>query len=275
MHFGCRLIVQIHCVPARITIGGTLREQGGFCLPLMHCMTRGVTLSPQTRRYSMEESPWLICLRFPETIGVAVPAKAELKVMLTFGRMSKICQNKTNPVLSQTWDTIFHRMLLQSPGTTTTRNLLYQRTPHPSSIQQFMPYQNSYEVGGSSQGGTQDLIDSMDRVRWTNFSLLFDGLDHFIPQQSSPHTPIDLALTLPRSDTYTQPAVAGRRSASIGDTASSALRPYDAMQMPGRRLSYTEADATADEVEGPAGRPRRDTQAPLCGTGGRLGHHHH
>ncbi|QHO59446.1 Serine/threonine protein phosphatase 7 long form isogeny [Arachis hypogaea] len=78
-------------------------------------------------------------------------------------------------------------------------------------------------------GGTQDLIDSMDRVGWTNFSSLFDGLDHFIPQQSSPHTPTDLALALPRSDTYTQPAYAGRRSASVGDTAVSPLRPYDAM----------------------------------------------
>ncbi|QHN82132.1 uncharacterized protein DS421_20g693020 [Arachis hypogaea] len=114
----------------------------------------------------------------------------------------------------------------------------------------------------------------MHRVGWTNFSSLFDGLDHFIPQQSSPHTPTDLALTLPRSDTYTQPAYAGMRSASLGDTAGSALRPYDAMQMSGRRLSYTGADATPDEVEGPAAHPRRETRAPSCGTGGRLGHEH-
>ncbi|QHO00311.1 uncharacterized protein DS421_13g405440 [Arachis hypogaea] len=145
---------------------------------------------------------------------------------------------------------------------------------HPFSIQQFMLYQNSYEIGGSSQGGTQDLIDSMDRVGWTNFSSLFDRLDHFIPQQSSPHTPTDLALALPRSDTFTQPAYAGMRSVSLGDTARSALRPYDAMQIPGRRLSYTGADATADEVEVPAAHPRRDTRAPSCGTGGRLGHEH-
>ncbi|QHO52654.1 uncharacterized protein DS421_2g41000 [Arachis hypogaea] len=94
-------------------------------------------------------------------------------------------------------------------------------------------------------------------------------------EQSSPHTPTDLALALPRSDTYTQAAYAGMRSASVGDTTVSPLRPYDAMQMPGRRLSYTGADASPDEVEGPAGRPRRDTRAPSCGTGGRLGHEHH
>ncbi|RYR39047.1 hypothetical protein Ahy_A09g044447 [Arachis hypogaea] len=51
-----RLIMQIHCVPAMITIGGTLREPGGFCPPLMHCMTRGVTLSPQMRRQSTKEA---------------------------------------------------------------------------------------------------------------------------------------------------------------------------------------------------------------------------
>ncbi|QHO30032.1 uncharacterized protein DS421_8g229910 [Arachis hypogaea] len=48
-------------------------------------------------------------------------------------------------------------------------------------------------------------------------------------EQSSPHTPTDLALALPRSDTYTQAAYAGMRSASVGDTAVSPLRPYDAM----------------------------------------------
>ncbi|XLR46327.1 hypothetical protein S83_030987 [Arachis hypogaea] len=114
----------------------------------------------------------------------------------------------------------------------------------------------------------------MDRVGRTNFSSLFDGLDHFIPQQSSPHTPTDLALALPRSDIFTQPAYAGMRSVSLGDTAGSTLRPYDAMQMPGRRLSYTGADATADEVDVPAARPCRDTRAPSCGIGGRLGHEH-
>ncbi|RYR07767.1 hypothetical protein Ahy_B05g075202 [Arachis hypogaea] len=142
----------------------------------------------------------------------------------------------------------------------------------PSSIQHCMPYQSSYEVGGSSQGGTQDLIDSMDRVGWTNFSSFFDGLDHFIPQQASPHTPTDLALALPQSDTETQHALAGRRSTSICDTAGSTLRPYDAMQMQGRRLSYTGADVSLDEDEGHHGRPRRVTRAPPCGTGGRLGH---
>ncbi|RYR34808.1 hypothetical protein Ahy_A10g049846 [Arachis hypogaea] len=96
--------------------------------------------------------------------------------------------------------------------------------PHPPSMQQFMPQQSSYEVGGSSQeGGTQDLIDSMDRVGWTNFSSFFEGLDHFIPQQLSPHTPTDLGLALPRSDTDPQPEIAGRRSASIADTAVSSL----------------------------------------------------
>ncbi|QHO13425.1 uncharacterized protein DS421_15g515420 [Arachis hypogaea] len=145
----------------------------------------------------------------------------------------------------------------------------------PSSIQHFMPYQSSYKVGGSSQGGTQDLIDSMDRVGWTNFSSFFDSLDHFIPQQASPHTPTDLTLALPRSDTDTQPAPAGRRSTSIGDTAGSALRPYDPMQMQGRRLSYTGADVSLDEDEGHHARPRRDTRPPPCGIGGRLGHEHH
>ncbi|QHN98144.1 uncharacterized protein DS421_18g633510 [Arachis hypogaea] len=113
----------------------------------------------------------------------------------------------------------------------------------PSSIQHFMPYHSSYEVGGSSQGGTQDLIDSIDRVGWTNFSSFFD----------------DLALALPRSDTETQPTPAGRRATSICDTAGSALRPYDAMQMQGRRLSYTGADVSVDEDEGHDGRPGRVT----------------
>ncbi|RYR44561.1 hypothetical protein Ahy_A08g040882 [Arachis hypogaea] len=148
-------------------------------------------------------------------------------------------------------------------------------TAQPSSMQQFMPYQSSYEVGGSSQGGTQDLIDSMDRVGWTNFSSFFDGLDHFIPQQASPHTPTDLALALPRSDTEMQHAPTGRRSTSIGDTTGSALRPYDTMQMQGRWLSYTGSEASLDADEGYHGRPRRDTRAPPCGTGGRLGHEHH
>ncbi|RYQ94234.1 hypothetical protein Ahy_B08g089112 [Arachis hypogaea] len=120
----------------------------------------------------------------------------------------------------------------------------------PSSIQHFMPYHSSYEVGGSSQGGTQDLIDSIDRVGWTNFSSFFDA---------SPHTPTDLALALPRSDTETQPTPAGRRATSICDTAGSALRPYDAMQMQGRRLSYTGADVSVDEDEGHDGRPGRVT----------------
>ncbi|KAL4390114.1 hypothetical protein AHAS_Ahas03G0112700 [Arachis hypogaea] len=93
----------------------------------------------------------------------------------------------------------------------------------------------------------------MDKVGWTNFSLLFDGLDHFIPQQSTLHTPTDLALALPRSDTYTQPAIAGRISTSIEDTVGSALQPYDAMQMQGRWLSYTSADSAVDEDEGQAG----------------------
>ncbi|RYR42067.1 hypothetical protein Ahy_A08g038514 [Arachis hypogaea] len=101
--------------------------------------------------------------------------------------------------------------------------------PQPSSMQQFMLHQSSYEVGGSSQGGgTQDLIDSMDRFGWTNFSSFFDGLDHFIPQQPSPHTPTELGLALSRLKTNPQPLIARRRSASITDTAVSSLRPaYD------------------------------------------------
>ncbi|QHO30151.1 uncharacterized protein DS421_8g230880 [Arachis hypogaea] len=116
--------------------------------------------------------------------------------------------------------------------------------PQPSSMQQFMLHQSSYEVGGSSQGGgTQDLIDSMDRFGWTNFSSFFDGLDHFIPQQPSPHTPTELGLALSRLKTNPQPLIARRRSASITDTAVSSLRPaYDVSFMQGRRLSFVGAD---------------------------------
>ncbi|RYR29156.1 hypothetical protein Ahy_B01g053480 [Arachis hypogaea] len=146
--------------------------------------------------------------------------------------------------------------------------------PQPPSMQQFIPQQSSYEVGGSSQGGgTQDLIDSMDRVGWTNFSSFFDGLDHFIPQQPSPHTPTDLSLALPHSNTDPQPILGGRRSASIADTAVSSLRPvYDVSFMQGRRLSFAGADPSMEDED--TGRPQRDIRPPSCGTSGRLGHDH-
>ncbi|RYR06599.1 hypothetical protein Ahy_B05g073913 [Arachis hypogaea] len=85
----------------------------------------------------------------------------------------------------------------------------------------------------------------------------------------------DLGLALNRFDTVIQPAVVGKRSVSIGDTAGSVLRPYDATQMQGRRLSYAGVDANVDDDEGHDGHPCRDIRAPACGTGGRLGHDHH
>ncbi|RYR31915.1 hypothetical protein Ahy_B01g056866 isoform B [Arachis hypogaea] len=101
----------------------------------------------------------------------------------------------------------------------------------------------------------------MDRVSWTNFSSLFDGLDQFIPSQASPRTPSNLGLALRPSDS--------------GDTAGSQMRPFKPSLLEGRRLSYAGADDVGEEAQ--PGRPRRDTQAPSCGTDGRLGHagHHH
>ncbi|RYR61377.1 hypothetical protein Ahy_A04g018547 [Arachis hypogaea] len=98
-----------------------------------------------------------------------------------------------------------------------------------STVHQYMPYHSTYEEGGSSQGGgTQDLIDSMDRVGWTNFSALFDGLDQFIPQQESLHTPTDLGLTLQRSDIDSHPPVGGgdqHLSVTQLDRSSARLMP--------------------------------------------------
>ncbi|RYR34466.1 hypothetical protein Ahy_A10g049383 [Arachis hypogaea] len=56
-------------------------------------------------------------------------AEAELMVMVTMGTMSNSCQNKTDPVLSHTSNTIFPERLLQSQGTTTARNLLDLQHP--------------------------------------------------------------------------------------------------------------------------------------------------
>ncbi|QHN87188.1 uncharacterized protein DS421_16g552870 [Arachis hypogaea] len=145
-----------------------------------------------------------------------------------------------------------------------------------STVHQYMPYNSTYEEGGSSQGGgTQDLIDHMDRVGWTNFSSLFDGLDQFIPSQASPRTPTDLGLALRPSDSGSHPPVGRRRSVSVGDTAGSQMHPFEPSLLDGRRLLYAGADDVGEEAQ--AGRPRRDTRAPSYGTGGRLGHagHHH
>ncbi|RYR64809.1 hypothetical protein Ahy_A03g010852 isoform B [Arachis hypogaea] len=83
----------------------------------------------------------------------------------------------------------------------------------------------------------------MDRVGWTNFSSLFDGLDQFIPTQASPHTPTDLGLALRRFDSE------------------------------GPHLSYAGANDVGEEAQ--PGRPRRNIRAPSCGTGWRLGHGGH
>ncbi|RYR35255.1 hypothetical protein Ahy_A10g050402 [Arachis hypogaea] len=71
------------------------------------------------------------------------------------------------------------------------------------------------------------------------------------------------------------PPVGRRRSFSVGDTAGSQMRPFEPSLLDGRRLSYAGADDVGEEAQ--PGHPRRDTRAPLCGTGGRLGHarHHH
>ncbi|QHO55966.1 uncharacterized protein DS421_3g69610 [Arachis hypogaea] len=114
-----------------------------------------------------------------------------------------------------------------------------------STVHQYMPYNSTYDEGGSSQGA------------------------------ESPRTPTDLGLALRPSDSGSHPPIGRRRSVSVGDTAGSQMHPFEPSLLEGRRLSYAGADDVGEEAQ--SGRPRRDTRAPSCGTGGRLGHagHHH
>ncbi|QHO36373.1 uncharacterized protein DS421_9g283280 [Arachis hypogaea] len=203
MHTGCGFIVQIHCVPAMIIIGCTVREQGSFCPSLTHCMTRGVTLSPQMPPTEYGRGPVVNLPPVPRDHRRRRPRRARVEGHADHGEDEQELPEQDRPSFEPDYG---HHIPREDPPVA--GDCYYPQPagptepPQPSSIQQFMPYQSSYEIGGSSQGGTQDLIDSMDRVGWINFSSLFDGLDHFIPQQSSPHTPTDLALALPRSDAW-------------------------------------------------------------------------
>ncbi|QHO30248.1 uncharacterized protein DS421_8g231610 [Arachis hypogaea] len=106
------------------------------------------------------------------------------------------------PDLSQTWVT--HHSLLQFLGTATTRSLMFNQ-----SLSSHLRFSILCHIRVATRLGVHHR------------------------EQASPHTPTDLALALPQSDTETQHALVGRRSTSICDTAGSTLRPYDAMQMQG------------------------------------------